>query len=428
VTNGIPLDPEKKEALKNMVRRLHEGEPLEDIKKEFKETLGGLGPEQISRIEDELVKEGMPVEELHRLCDVHLAVFKESIEKEKPLAPPGHPIDILMEEHKMLLGFSERLRILARELKEAGDFGTGSEQLEHLGHIKEHFQASISHYVREENVLFPYLEKHGITNPPKVMWMEHDEIRTIEKTFFSLLEEREELGFEDFTRQLEELAIALAEKLSSHFYKENNVLYPTSMKIMGGKEWDDMRKQFDELGYCFFTPEPPVVSFADEGIAEAETVEEAEIVEDAETVDAPGTRPRKERMIPLEPGPLSKDELESILNSLPVDISFVDVKNQVRYFNETAERLFPRTKAVIGRSVQNCHPEKSVHVVNQILDDFSKGTRDKAEFWITLNERFIHIRYFPVRNKKGDYLGCLEVSQDLTELKKLEGQKRLLDD
>lgn len=417
----------KKEVLKEMVRRLHRGEQAEDIKEEFKELLKGLDSTEISRIEEELVREGMPVEELHRLCDVHLSVFKESIEKEKALAPPGHPIDILMEEHKMLLGFAERLRTMAKELKEAGSFDNGSEQLEHLNHIAEHFKSSGSHYVREENVLFPYLEKHGITNPPKVMWMEHDQIRGIEKNFYKLLEEREKLGFDDFSKQLEELALSLAEMLSSHFYKENNVLYPTSIKLMSGTEWDDMRRQFDELGYCCFTPEPPKVSFADETIAEAEFVEEAEEVVDAETVESLPMKSTKERMIPLEPGPLSKDELESILNTLPVDISFVDAKGQVRYFNETEERIFPRTKAVIGRTVQNCHPDKSIHVVKQILDDFSAGKRDKAEFWITLNERFIYIRYFPVRSSKGAYLGCLEVTQDLTDLKKLEGTKTLLD-
>jgi len=427
VSEEFGLENDKKEALKEMVRRLHRGEQTEDVKKEFKELLGGLGPTEISQLEDELVKEGMPVEELHRLCDVHLAVFKESIEKEKALAPPGHPIDILMEEHKMLLGFAERLRTVAKELKEAGNFDSGNEQLEHLTHIAEHFKSSLSHYVREENVLFPYLEKHGIVNPPKVMWMEHDQVHGIEKNFYKLLEERKELDFENFSKQLEEVALSLAEMLSSHFYKENNVLYPTSIKIMSGTEWDDMRRQFDELGYCCFTPEPPKISFADETIAEAEIIEEAEEIGDAETVETPITRSKKERMIPLEPGPLSKDELESILNTLPVDISFVDAKGQVRYFNETEERIFPRTKAVIGRTVQNCHPDKSIHVVNQILDDFKEGKRDKAEFWITLNERFIYIRYFPVRSREGVYLGCLEVTQDLTDLKKLEGAKTLLD-
>ncbi|UCG91306.1 MAG: DUF438 domain-containing protein [candidate division WOR-3 bacterium] len=126
-------------------------------------------------------------------------------------------------------------------------------------------------------------------------------------------------------------------------------------------------------------------------------------------------------------GDLSSKEIESLLNTLPVDITFVDREDTVRYFSQTKERIFPRTKAVIGHKVQQCHPEKSVHVVNQILEDFKNGRRDKAEFWINMNKRLIFIRYFPVRDTNGDYLGCLEVTQDITDVKAIEGEKRLLD-
>lgn len=134
-----------------------------------------------------------------------------------------------------------------------------------------------------------------------------------------------------------------------------------------------------------------------------------------------------EEKVSFETGDLSRNEIESILNILPVDITFVDREDTVRYFSQTKERIFPRTKAVIGHKVQQCHPQKSVHVVNQILEDFKNGRRDKAEFWINMNDRLILIRYFPVRNTDGDYLGCLEVTQDITDVKKIDGEKRLLD-
>jgi PAS domain S-box-containing protein len=129
----------------------------------------------------------------------------------------------------------------------------------------------------------------------------------------------------------------------------------------------------------------------------------------------------------LETGVLSKEEIEAIFNSMPVDVTFVDKDDEVRYFSQTKDRIFARTKAVIGRKVQQCHPQKSIHVVSQIIEDFKKGTRDRAEFWINLNDRLIYIRYFPVRNKDGDYLGVLEVTQDITDIMKIEGEKRLLD-
>jgi len=139
------------------------------------------------------------------------------------------------------------------------------------------------------------------------------------------------------------------------------------------------------------------------------------------------TAPAPESVPQFETGSLSKEEIEAILNALPVDISFVDANDAVKYFNKAEKRIFVRTKAVIGRKVQLCHPQKSVHIVNKILETFKNGKKDVAEFWITMNNRLIHIRYFAVRNKNGKYLGTIEVTQDITEIKKIEGEKRLLD-
>ena len=119
--------------------------------------------------------------------------------------------------------------------------------------------------------------------------------------------------------------------------------------------------------------------------------------------------------------------MTAVLNTLPFDISFVDREDTVRFFNETEERIFPRARAIIGRKVQNCHPQKSVHIVNQIVEDFRSGKRDVAEFWINMKGRKIHIWYFAVRGQEGEYLGTLEVTQDITEIQKLTGEKRLMD-
>jgi len=139
-----------------------------------------------------------------------------------------------------------------------------------------------------------------------------------------------------------------------------------------------------------------------------------------ETIEAEG-------MLQFETGSLSKEEAEAVLDSLPVDISFIDKEDRVKYFNKAEGRIFVRTKAVIGRKVQLCHPQKSVHVVNKILEASKTGKKDVAEFWINLNDRLILIRYFAVRDKNGKYLGTVEVTQDITDIKKIEGQKRLLD-
>lgn len=396
----------KKQVIKDLIKKLHAGAKPDDLKEKFKDILQGVGPADIAQIEEELIREGMPREEIHRLCDVHLAVFRESLEKEKAVLSPGHPAQILMEEHKIILQFAGELKNIANEIKVAKDFSSVSEKMEQLKNIAVHFKDAEKHYVREENVLFPYIEKHGITEPPAIMWMEHDKIREMKKNLYKLLGAHKSMRFKNFAEQLEKEGVSLSDMLSNHFYKENNILFPAALQVIGESEWKDIRQQFDELGYCCFTPEYVT-----------RTVEKAE---------QPVPQPVLEGIIDLETGALSKMEMETILNTLPVDVTFVDDEDTVRYFSQSRERIFPRTKAVIGRKVQQCHPQKSIHVVNQILDDFRNGRRDVAEFWIRIKERLIYIRYFAVRDKDGKYLGCLEVTQDITDIKKIEGEKRLL--
>lgn len=393
---------DRKEILKGIIRNLHEGADPEAVKARFKEALEGATPVEIARAEEELIREGLPREEVHRLCEVHLAIFREALESQKTLAPEGHPIHILMEEHKILLRFADELKGVARRVREAGEID--SDSLEQLRHIEEHLKGSESHYVREENVLFPHLEKHGVTEPPAIMWMDHDRIREVKKRLYGLVDGREGMESQDFANQLDEVASFLAELLTNHFHKENNILFPVSLRVIAEDEWKDIMHQFDELGYCCFTPESARMR--------------------PKETEAP--TPEVEGKVAFETGTLSREEVEAILNTLPVDITFVNKDDTVGYFNQSKERIFPRTKAVIGRKVQQCHPQKSIHVVNRIIEDFKAGRRDVAEFWIQQRGRFVHIRYFPVRDRGGEYLGVLEVTQDITDVKTIEGEKRLL--
>jgi DUF438 domain-containing protein len=396
----------KKKSLKELIEKLHAGANPDEIKERFKEILKDVEPLEISQVEEELIKEGLPKEEIQRLCDIHLTVFKESLEKEKTLAPPGHPICILMEEHKILLRFALKFKETAKEVTTEKDNPSVSEKMTELGQLSEHFKESESHYLREENVLFPYLEKHKITQPPAIMWMEHDKIREIKKSIYKLLEVHDSVVSQDFAKQLKEAATSLADMLSGHFYKENNILFPTALKVIGENEWRDIRHQFDELGYCSFTP--PFARMT------------------PKEMKAPVSKLKTEGMVPFETGSLSKEQIEAIFSTLPVEITFIDKEDLVRYFSQPKEMIFSRTKAIIGRQVQLCHPQKSVHIVNQILEDFKSGRKDFANFWINLEGKLVYIRYFAVRNKNGEYLGCLEVTQNITDIKKIEGEKRLL--
>lgn len=400
------LSADKKRMLKEIVKQLHDGVPPQEVKEKFKQILKDTSSEDIAKIEQELVKEGMPREELQRLCDVHLAVFGEQLEKHELQTPPGHPISILMEEHKILTQRAERLGILAKMIEEACDVVYVGDVLTEVQGIVKDFVDAEKHYLREENVLFPMLEKHGITEPPAIMWMEHNQIRDIKKRLRSLVENWNAISFYDFKTQLGEVAKPLCSILPSHFFKENNILFPAALQVVTSEEWEEARKEFDEIGYCCFTPSHVTVALQ---------------TEKRKTQTPP------EGLLQFETGSLSKEEAEAILDTLPIDISFIDKDDSVKYFNKAEKRIFVRTKAVIGRTVQMCHPQESVHIVNRIIEAFRKGEKDSAEFWITLDNRLVHIRYFAVRDKDGKYLGTMEVTQDLTDIKKIEGQKRLLD-
>ncbi|MEM3695143.1 MAG: DUF438 domain-containing protein [Candidatus Bathyarchaeia archaeon] len=404
---------DRKNVLKEILRQLHAGAPPQEVKERFKQFLEGISPLEISRIEQELIREGMPREEIQRLCDVHMAVFREQLEKQKLDVPASHSINILMEEHKIMLQLAGKLVETANKIQQFSEAGYIEEEIHFLQHLARDFMDSEKHYLREENVLFPILEKHGITEPPAIMWMEHNQIREKKKALNKLVENYSALGLKEFKAQLSELAEAINSLLASHFFKENNILFPTALRVITHDEWKAIRSEFDEIGYCCFTP--PELTGAPQ-IAEA--VKEEKIM--------PTTK-ETSFALQFETGTLTKNEIEALLNALPVDITFVDKDDTVRYFNKAEKRIFVRTKAVIGRKVQLCHPQKSIHIVNRILEAFKGGKKDVAEFWINLNNRLIHIRYFAVRDKNGKYLGTMEVTQDITDIKKIEGEKRLLD-
>jgi hypothetical protein len=401
------IDEAKKKLLKEIIKQLPGGAHPEEIKEKFKSALKGITTEDIVKVEQELVKEGMPREELQKLCNLHMEIFAEQVQETELYLPQGHPISIQIEEHRIMLQRTEKLQQYIGMVEEACDSVYVGDILTELQNMAKEFEDSEKHYVREENVIFPIAEKHGITEPPAVMWMEHDQIREIKRKFVSLMKKWNSVRFDDFKKELAEVAKPLCTLLPSHFYKENNILFPVTVQSASIEEWIEARKEFDEIGYCCFTPPSATVKMQ---------VEEER-----------KTKPLSGEALEFENGSLSKEEIEGILDRIPIDISFVDKNDSVKYFNKAEKRIFVRTKSVIGRKVQMCHPQKSVHVVNKIVESFKSGKKDSAEFWITMGDRLVHIRYFAVRDKNGEYLGTMEVTQDLTDIKKIEGEKRLLD-
>jgi DUF438 domain-containing protein len=438
---------EKAAALKSIIEDLHGGLPADVAKARFDEVVRDVSPREIGAMEEQLIREGTPVEEIQRLCDLHVAIVRSGLEKGEPsVAPPGHPAHTYMRANEIITRHANRLGELCAALDAgapaADDWQEGFRAvLEEMGGIH-------NHYLRKENELFPVLERHGITGPSKVMWGVHDEIRAQLKAV------RADAGISG--PQAAEGAAKLARAVIEMVYKENKILLPLALETLTPKEWAEIRRGEDELGYAFVEPAGPFPGDSPRGEASPipgkapAPLAESDPHRPVSAAGAPGTPIRagsgagislpvvsaappaplpiiEEGYLDLGTGRLSLEQVDMILRHLPVDLSFVDVDGYVRYYSETAERLFPRTPGAIGRHVTNCHPPKSVHMVEEILRAFAAGERDVAEFWIEMQGKFIHIRYFAVRNPAKAYLGCLEVTQDVTGIRALEGQRRLLE-
>ena len=387
----------KEEFLKGLIRKLHE-EPdkLENIREDFMRVVRELTPVEIAQVEQKLVEEGMPPESIQLMCNIHLDVFKEALDEDSLHVDSWHPLHILIEEHRDILNRTKELRDLTGKII-AGNYD--GEDIRRLQSSIQYLDSLEAYFSKEENVLFPYLERHGLVQPPAIMWKEHDEVRNLRK---KMKIEYENLKNGD-PNKVNELAITISELFTNHIYKEHKILFPSALKLLSKNEWESIRVEFDEIGYSSFEPMPFVSS---EEVSKNNGVE---------------------GLVNLGSGFLKVDQLLLMLNSLPFDITFVDENDTVRYFSEGKERIFVRTRAIIGRKVQNCHPQKSAHVVNRILEDFKNGVRDVAEFWLNLGPKIVHIRYFALRDTLGKYAGTLEVTQEISSIKALEGEKRIYD-
>ncbi|MHC4777066.1 MAG: DUF438 domain-containing protein [Planctomycetota bacterium] len=387
------MQAERIEVLKGIIRDLHDGGDLDDAREKFAVAVKDVSASEIAEMEQQLIRDGLPVEEVQRLCDVHVGAFKSALDEHAEVeTPAGHPVHTYMGENRKIERFLNRFA----KITTGGD--ESDKAHEELLACVVPLAGLDNHYIRKENQLFPLLEKHDIEGPSKVMWAVHDEIRAQFKKLRAAAEEK------DWTT-LREHAPEFVRSVGEMIYKENKILFPMSLEALTEEEWIAVRKGEDELGYAFSKPGgdwPP----------EGETAGEA--------------APQERGKLKLNTGELTRDQIDMILTHLPMDMSFVDENDVVRYYSG-GERHFPRSPAVIGRKVHNCHPPKSVDVVERIVQAFKDGTKDTAEFWIQHHGKFLHIRYFAVRDEEGNYRGVLEAGQDLTEIKKLEGEQRLLD-
>ncbi|MDQ0196644.1 DUF438 domain-containing protein [Paenibacillus wynnii] len=409
----VPEQTRRQAMLREIIKELHAGKSVDEVKARFAEAVGDVTVAEISAMEHSLMtEEGIPVSEVQRLCSVHTAIFKGSIEEihrsSKPEEQPGHPVHTFKLENReieRLVNF--RLALHADKFQKNDSEEIIFKLLEDLSLLLD----LDKHYSRKENLVFPYLEKYGIYGPTKVMWGVDDGIRNMIKSAKTTLSDyqgnKTEIG--------EALALIITE-VNEMIFKEENILLPMALDKLTEDEWVKIARESDEIGFCLTAPDQEWIP---ERAGEPEGA-----VETKETEEEEGTAPQG--FIRFETGLLSLHQLETVLNHLPVDLTFIDENDVVRYFSHGKERIFARTKAVIGRTVQNCHPPQSVHVVEKLLEDFKAGRKDAEDFWIAIKDKFIYIRYFAVRDAEGRYMGTLEFTQNIAPIRALEGQKRIL--
>jgi DUF438 domain-containing protein len=402
----IDNQAQRVKTLKHIIKHLHAGQAPEQVKHQMRELVCQTDYSEIVAMEQELIADGMPVEEVRSMCDLHSQVTRDILVDIKPQRAllPGHPVDTFRRENEALQKELEAVRsLIAKTTAEASD-ADASELLVRIKSVFNNLMDIDKHYQRKEHALFSCMERHGITGPLKVMWAKDDDVRALLKEFGNALASCG--GMTDLRISVAEIAVRVINAVAEMIYKEENILLPMALDTLTDNEWAEIWSVSPRYGWCLVEPR--------EGYQPSASPEQKA-----------GGLP-KDGVIQLPTGNMTVEQLHALFSCLPLDLTFVDADDRVAFFTEGPDRIFPRSKAIIGRKVQHCHPPRSVAIVDRILADFRANHQSVAEFWIDFHGKFVHIRYFAVRNKTGEYLGTLELTQDIAPLRALEGERRLL--
>lgn len=387
--------------LKQIFQDLHDGKNVAEVKAHFDAFIGKITVDEIAHLQHDFIEEGsIPIAEFQRIYQAHTDLFNGSIEKDhqnnKPEDQPGHPV------HTFILENKEIDQLLTSRVQVHVDEFIKDDSADNVYKLLEDINLLLDidkHYSRKENLIFPYLEKYGIYGPTNNMWRIDDFIRD------GIKDARQKLtNYNGEKQAVIDVFSFILNEVSAMIYREENILFPMALKNLTEDEWVKIAHESDEIGFCLIGPA-------------------AEWKPDRKALDEKAI---SEGYIKMETGILSLKQLELLLNHLPVDLTFIDHEDVVRYFSHGKERIFARTKAVIGRTVQNCHPPRSVHVVEELLADFKAGRKDSEDFWIKFRDKYVYIRYFAVRDENGKYIGTLEFTQNIDPIKAIDGEKRIL--
>ncbi len=414
----------RKELLKHMILELHQGEAPDQVRGRLKELLKSIPYNEVVEVEQQLISEGLPEEEVLKFCDIHSAVLEGTIESQEIDVPEAHPVDTLKKENREVEKFTQMVKATFDSIPQISQENEKEEIAKIILKLKGHFNALYDldkHYKRKEYLLFPFLEQNEITGPPKVMWGKHDEIREQIKASIEALEPGKITSKEELMSVIILLLGPAIDAIDSMIMKEEEILIPMCMEKFSEENWYQIYLETPVYGYCLYD------SLA-EWTPSKEVAEKMQSDETTGSTDiSSGHSYMKGEPIRLSSGSFDFKELEALFVTIPIDITYVDANDKVKFFSHSPNRVFERNRSIIGRDVRLCHPPGSVNIVEQILEDFKSGKENKAKFWLSnFMGRFVYIEYTALRGKNNEYLGVIEVTQDITEFRKLEGDQRLL--
>ena len=413
------IDAKKLEIVHEIKSAYDEGKiSLEEARKSLKDRVQHLAPYEIAIIEQEMVVESED-ECIKEDIQAMLEVFQDVLVTKDQELPENHPISCYRRENA-------KMKELLLSVEDLVQYPLIKNQWLELYEELLKFKIHLS---RKQNQLYPVLEKKGFTRPTTTMWTLDDFIRDeIAECYNLLLEDKEE----EFIGKQAELVADVRDLMD----KEENILYPTSLEMINEEEFRYMAEGDQEIGFAYISVQ------ADKSGNSASASYSAS----ASTAGAPlsglSSAPgfaeelagllgkygfnNKEEKLNVSTGQLTLEQINLIYQHMPVDLSYVDENELVCFYTDTKHRVFPRSKNVIGRDVKNCHPKASVHIVEEIIKKFRSGEQDKAEFWINKPDLFIYIIYYAVRDENGKFRGVLEMMQDCTHIRSLQGSQTLL--
>lgn len=416
---------ERKEALKNVIKLLHSGVTVEELKSKYRDLLSTISPFEIPLIEQELVKEGLSVKEILSLCDLHVSLFRESlVSRELEGVPRGHPVDLLMRENELLMKLAEILGFYAQSLAKVSEegFETILNSMESL--VRDLKTKVRWHYRKNQMLIFPYLERRGITAVPRVLWGREDQVIMKVRELEGLIAEARG-GDGDKLAGVRSKSAEVSQEIMDLVFRENKILYPASWALLSEGEWAAVHEVAKDIGYLVeaedeWTPEEgPIYPYQVDGVIKEEQFmmlpAEFRAVSGSLTPDTYDIK--KEGDIELSTGFLRKEEIEGILKSLPLELTFADANDRVRFYSESLFRKgFVRTKTILGRKLQFCHPPRLENYVMLNVNKIKSGEVPYREFWTKLGDSIIRVIVVGVRDGEGRYLGTLEIVEDLTEV------------